>query len=425
MNLTRALALWLTTLAALACDGDISKRPGEGPIEGDEAGECSDGDDNDNNGQIDCDDAGCAASPDCSDTGTSGNSPPSAPTVAITPSDPEAGEALTCTVVTTAIDPDGDSVTHSFSWEVDGAGTSVDSDTVPIGQTGPSETWTCVVVADDGQADGPPGADSVTTAPPNTPPTAPVVAIVPESPAVNQPLRCDVLEPSTDADGDTITMEMAWLRDGAETGLTGDTVDRLETAEAETWTCIATPTDGIDPGEPATDDATITEAQYSGDITGLGGTVHTASSCFLGCDESTYHAPNAFDDNRGTSGYSTWHTTWTGGPEWIAIDFGEGNDKTVTRYGLMGASFHEGYRVRDFSLQGSHDGEAWVTVDSVTDASLVFVMYGGEAMTYYEHAHTDAYRHWRYLITDNEGGQSHANEVGIVEIEMFEDAPVE
>jgi hypothetical protein len=36
-----------------------------GDVEGDEAGECSDGADNDQNGYFDCDDQGCWASPDC------------------------------------------------------------------------------------------------------------------------------------------------------------------------------------------------------------------------------------------------------------------------------------------------------------------------------------------------------------------------
>jgi hypothetical protein len=91
----------------------------------------------------------------------------------------------------------------------------------------------------------------------------------------------------------------------------------------------------------------------------------------------------------------------------------------------MGATFHEGYRVRDFALQGSEDGQTWATVDAVTGANLVYVMYGGEALSYWEVEHDLSFRYWRYYITANEGGQTYADEVGIVEIEMFEDEPVE
>ena len=50
------LMICLTGL--MACEGDI-------PIEGDEAGECDDLEDNDGDGSIDCDDPGCAADDAC------------------------------------------------------------------------------------------------------------------------------------------------------------------------------------------------------------------------------------------------------------------------------------------------------------------------------------------------------------------------
>ena len=58
----------MTLLLALACND-----PTVTDIEGDEPGECNDGADNDANGDFDCDDAGCAGSPDCgADTGDDG-----------------------------------------------------------------------------------------------------------------------------------------------------------------------------------------------------------------------------------------------------------------------------------------------------------------------------------------------------------------
>lgn len=410
----------------LSCGGELSTGDGAPPAEGDEPGECTDGVDNDDDGSVDCADDGCVGSPDCADgTDPAGGAPPTAPEVAVTPADPLPGEALLCTVLRPGEDPEGEPVTHRFSWEVAGAGTALADPELPAGETGGEETWTCVVVADDGAQTGPEGRASVTTAAENSAPGAPVLAIVPAEPATNQPLRCDVVEPGIDPDGDTVSHAFRWLKNGVDSGIVGEQVERSATEPGDTWTCIAAASDGELDGPEAETAVDVTEARFSGDVTGLGGATYSASSCFLGCADGTYGPGNAFDDNPGTAGYSTWHATWGGGPEWIAVDFGAGNDKAVTRYGLMGASFHEGYRVRDFSLEGSHDGETWVTVDSVANASLAFVMYGGEPMSYFEHAHTDAYRHWRYLITDNEGGQPWANEVGIVEIEMFEDEPVE
>jgi len=406
-----------------ACSGGYEVVDGA-PAEGDDPGECTDGTDNDGNGDTDCDDAGCASSPDCEE-GASDNAPPLAPVVVISPDAPTADDDLFCEIVEISEDPEGETVETTLSWTRDDAATGMTDATLSAEHTTAGDSWTCVATPNDGVQDGPTGTDTVSIAEGNRAPSAPEVSIHPSEPATNQPLQCVVLTEAVDPDGDELTTTFAWSVDGTETPLTEDTIAKTETAPGETWTCIASASDGELSSEEATASATVEEARYSDDITGLGGTSYSASSCYGGCDDTTYYADHAFDDNPGTAGYSTWHTTWTGGPEWIAVDLGEGNDWAVTRYGLMGASFHEGYRVRDFELQGSDDGESWTTVDSVSDANLAYVMYGGEAFSYWEVDNDTAYRHWRYLITANEGGQTYANEVGIVEIEMFGDEPVD
>lgn len=49
---------------------------GGGNIEGDEAGECRDGADDDKDGAFDCDDEDCAGSPDCEETGPTTSTTP-------------------------------------------------------------------------------------------------------------------------------------------------------------------------------------------------------------------------------------------------------------------------------------------------------------------------------------------------------------
>ena len=63
MLLLSRLLLALLATCLLAC-GDVTVLPGE-EIEGDEPGECTDRADNDADGDFDCDDDGCAGSPDC------------------------------------------------------------------------------------------------------------------------------------------------------------------------------------------------------------------------------------------------------------------------------------------------------------------------------------------------------------------------
>ena len=152
-----------------------------------------------------------------------------------------------------------------------------------------------------------------------------------------------------------------------------------------------------------------------GDVTGESGLVYTASDCFACPEEDWYVAAKAFDDVRGTSSDS-WHTTWSGDPEWVAVDFGEGNEKAIRHYGIMGAAFSPSYSAKAWQLQASHDGTVWDSLHTVTDASLTYVMWGGEPFTEYSFTNETTYRHWRMYVTENMGG----HELGIVELELME-----
>lgn len=101
---------------------------------------------------------------------TIANTAPGAPVVAISPTAPEEGEdALVCAVETEAEDADGDALTYTISWALDGAAwtgtastTTRTGDTVAASYTNEGEVWTCSVVASDDTESGPPGTDSVT-----------------------------------------------------------------------------------------------------------------------------------------------------------------------------------------------------------------------------------------------------------------------
>lgn len=91
---------------------------------------------------------------------TIGNTAPTAPTVLISAIDLEDDEDLVCAIATAATDADGDTITYTVSWQVDGvdyAGTTSTTtntgDTIPAAETTPEETWSCTVVANDGTED--------------------------------------------------------------------------------------------------------------------------------------------------------------------------------------------------------------------------------------------------------------------------------
>ena len=78
------------------------------------------------------------------------NSVPDVPTVVISPEAPGSGDDLTCSATST--DADGDAITYSYVWSLDGAESGYTDATVPASATERDQTWTCVVTADD--ADG-------------------------------------------------------------------------------------------------------------------------------------------------------------------------------------------------------------------------------------------------------------------------------
>jgi formylglycine-generating enzyme required for sulfatase activity len=79
------------------------------------------------------------------------------------------GDDLTCSVTTASTDVDGDALTYSFAWDVDGVdyASATDSATISFvdgADVGGDETWTCEVVAGDGTGTSGVGTDSVLTA---------------------------------------------------------------------------------------------------------------------------------------------------------------------------------------------------------------------------------------------------------------------
>jgi hypothetical protein len=356
------------------------------------------------------------------DTAAPVNLPPSAPSVAVSPSDPGSDDNLLCQLTAPSIDPEGAELTTSFSWERDGE-PSAEGPLVPADYTAAGELWTCIAVATDGQLESDPGTDTVQVTQANRPPGSPVVEISPSSPGANHPLSCRITEPATDPDGDEVLYAYAWSVDGAPSDETSDTVSSADTRQGEEWTCTVAATDGALAGGSGSDTVTIDVEAYGEDITS--GLVYDASSCSYCPDNDWYIPDKAFDDRLGT-GTESWDAFWTDGvPQWISVDFGAGNERAITRYGLMGAAFHEGYRARDWTLQASDDEATWVTLHTVTDADLAYVMYGGEPFTYYALFNERKYRYYRIHVTANMGGQPYNNAVNIVEIEMMEDAPAE
>lgn len=200
--------------------------------------------------------------PRSSDLLTVRNAPPIIASVELSPEAPGTDAPLTAHA--DVLDPDGDEVTVTYAWHVDGelaqGGTRADLD--PAAYVKGQHVRVTVIGRDD-LAVGESVQAEVTIR--NTAPTAPTLAVLP-SLGVEQvdDLVCAITEPATDADDDAITTEFAWTVDGlavetsSQTWLPGDTIDAALTYDGQRWTCEATATDDEDRGPSATAEAAVT-----------------------------------------------------------------------------------------------------------------------------------------------------------------------
>ncbi len=204
-------------------------------------------------------DAGAAVT---SDVVTIADTPPVVSAVSLSPTSVYTDGTLTASV--TASDADGDSLSYTYAWTVNGATIAA------TGGTLDGATWfdrddevSVTVTPNDGDADGANATSSSMTVL-NTPPGAPSVSISPSAPEDEDDLVCSVSTAATDADGDTLTYTYAWTADGAAyTGTTtstatSDTVPDSATSGGEAWVCTVTADDGTDAGTSASDSVTVT-----------------------------------------------------------------------------------------------------------------------------------------------------------------------
>ncbi len=220
------------------------------------------------------------------------NTAPSIASVNISPDPAYTNDTLMA--VTTTSDLDGDSVTVSYAWFVDGSPVG-DSGSTLSGTTAFTKGEAVHVVAT--PSDGIDSGDSVssdTVVILNTPPTAPSVSISPAEPTVDvDDIVCGIDLESSDADGDGVSYTITWTVDGAPytdattTTRTGDTIPADEMNGDEEWTCTVTPNDGESDGA-SVDASVVIEATSVPEYVGAhGGTMILieAQTFEMGCTD--------------------------------------------------------------------------------------------------------------------------------------------
>ncbi len=190
---------------------------------------------------------------------TVANTPPELAAVTISPNPAYIGDLLTVAPVG-AEDADGDLVTYTYAWEVNGA----DAGSMPsldTSELGVHDVVQGVLTPGDGLDEGTP------TPSPNVtfidrPPTGSVATIRPQMPIAGRAIICEIDVKASDPDGDDVTYTFDWTVDGAPYigGFTyndGDTIPAGVTAFGEVWSCTATSHSNLLSGPSAVDDVTF------------------------------------------------------------------------------------------------------------------------------------------------------------------------
>jgi len=188
------------------------------------------------------------------------NYPPTVSEVTLSPSSPAVQDDVTYSWV--GSDNEDDPVSVSNLW-VGPDGQELVGDTLTSIQTQTGEQWSLVVFPRDSFDDGPLHSTELLIG--NTPPTDAEVTISPDPGRSAAHLRCATSDLSgLDPDsGQELSVGWSWTVDGADAGVSGDTVSPDLISADEVWTCTAVISDGQDSSPGASASTTVIAALSS------------------------------------------------------------------------------------------------------------------------------------------------------------------
>ena len=215
------------------------------------------------------------------------NTAPTISSVSIAPLTLYTNDVAVATV--SASDADGDPLTYTWDWYVDtGTGPSLVQTQTSTGTSNSldgvyhfdrDDEIVVEVTVDDGSTSIAQLSNPMIIQ--NIPPTAFNEIISPANPIAGlDDLVCFVQ--TSDADGDGVSLQYEWYKDGTLTSNTSDTVLAVDTSSGDVWDCIVTPNDGTDDGTSVQVSVTI-DANAEGAV----GSV-ICSSAGIGTDADGY-----------------------------------------------------------------------------------------------------------------------------------------
>ena len=186
-------------------------------------------------------------------TACGGDRAPGPSIIRLRPALPDTGDDLEVTVLSDALDPEGDPVDYRYLWYRDNDLQADYTEAIlPAAATAKGEVWRVEVLALDGSLEGPPVVAEVTVV--NALPTV-EITMQPADPLSNEDIVA--VAAAVDLDGDTVALDWSWTVDGVFTSYTGDTVPAAATQRWETWEVFIAPFDGAEQGPTGTASAVV------------------------------------------------------------------------------------------------------------------------------------------------------------------------
>jgi hypothetical protein len=182
------------------------------------------------------------------------NGQPTAPVVVIEPGPAFTEDDLSAVIVTASTDPEGDPITYTYAWTVDGAPVATTDATILASETIKGELWEVTVTPADALSAG----ESATTdrEVSNTPPQVLSAVLSPDPAATNDTVSVAITV--ADADGDPVAAMYAWTVNGLTVAETGSSLSGTPYFDKHDEVAVTvTPLDTGDEGDPLSSDVLV------------------------------------------------------------------------------------------------------------------------------------------------------------------------
>jgi hypothetical protein len=177
------------------------------------------------------------------------NSMPSVSSVSLTPTSGDESTTFACSDNGTS-DGDGDSVSLTYGWVVNGVTNSESGTTLTGSDFDKGDTVACTITPDDGTDSGATVSSNTVTID-NTPPELASATLTPDPAYQADTLSCTAGSTS-DADGETVGLTYSWDVSGSTLSVTSTTLTGSYFAKSDAVSCTITPNDGDDDGTSLT-----------------------------------------------------------------------------------------------------------------------------------------------------------------------------